>query len=269
VVATDPRAVIVGQADLGGEGLDAPTLATDRQLVETVDSSQCPENTSAPGCRRILLVRIDETGSSTGLGWEGAEPGQLQWHAPVVGPDGSVWLAEAADPAMEDCSVGAFHRYDGTKWHRIDAPQGLTTGAAGESFGFGLDGTLWAAIGKSGSGESCMEPKQGRARLDESGWSLFTEDDGVQPWGGERAYGFSDHLRLAPDGSVWIAGAGWGGCHGVARFDGASWAPYLEGYCVDGLAITPRGTVWALASADAEGPLRLYVITSDAVGASG
>ena len=231
-----------------------------------VDDSQCPGNTSTPSCRQTQLVRIDETGASTGPGWEGAEPGQLQRHTPMVSPDGDVWLVEAEDREKEGCSVGAFHRYDGSEWQTIDVPEGLTTGSAGESFGFGPDGTLWAATGRSGT--YCMDANQGLARLDESGWSLFTEDEGVRPWGGEGAYGLSDHLRVAPDGGVWVAGAGWDGCHGVARFDGASWMPYLEGYCVDGLDITPEGTVWALAAADSGSPLGLYVITPEAAAAA-
>ena len=234
----------------------------------TVDNSQCPKDTSTPSCRQVLLVRIDATGASTSPGWEGAEPGQLQWHKPIVSPDGDVWLVEAEDPEMEGCSVGAFRRYDGTEWQTIDVPEELTTRGAGESFGFGADGTLWAASGRLGSGRDCMDANHGLARLDESGWSLFTQAEGVRPWGGEGAYGLSTYLRVAPDGSVWVAGAGWDGCHGVARFDGASWTPYLEGYCVDGLDITSGGTVLALASANSGGSLGLYVITPEAVAAT-
>ena len=215
-----------------------------------------------------MLVRIDGSRASTSPGWEGAEPGQLQWHKPIVSPDGDVWLVEAEDPEMEGCSVGAFRRYDGTDWHIIDVPEGLATRSAGESFGFGPDGTLWAASGRLGGGSGCMDANRGLARLDESGWSLFTEAEGVRPWGGEGAYGPSDYLRVAPDGGVWVAGAGWDDCHGVARFDGASWTPYLEDYCVDGLDITPEGTIWALASASNGGALGIYVITPEAVAAS-
>ena len=230
----------------------------------TVDSSQCPEDSSSPPCRRVLLVRIDETGASTTTGWEGAEPGRLQWHRPLVSPNGDLWLVEAGDPKIVDCSVGAFHRYDGAEWHTIDVPEGLSAAGAGETFDLGADGTLWAATGGSGIGQGCLGPNSGLARLDESGWSLFTWDDGVRTWGGEGAFGNSDHLQVAPDGGVWVAGAGWGGCHGVAHFDGAAWTPYLEGYCVDGLDIADDGTVWALASADSGGLLGLHVITPEA-----
>jgi hypothetical protein len=235
----------------------------------TVDSSQCPGNTSTPSCRQALLVRMDATGTSAGHGWDETEAGRLSVHKPMVSPDGNLWLVDDGDATTETCSVDAFHRYDGTAWRVIDVPEGLSIAGPGESFGFGPDGTLWAATGRSRSDGGCLDANHGLARLDESGWSVFTESEGVRPWGGQGAYGMSDHLQVAPDGGVWVAGAGWDGCHGVARFDGASWMPYLEGYCVDGLDITPEGTVWALAAADSGSPLGLYVIDPEAMETNG
>jgi hypothetical protein len=181
-----------------------------------------------------------------------------------------LWLVEAEDVEGEGCSVGAFRRYDGTEWHIIDVPEGLTTGPAGESFGFGPDGTLWAAATAGwGGGSDCYEPNRGLARLDESGWSTFGEGEGVRPWGGQDMYTASDHLRVAPNGAVWVNTADdWTDCDGVASFDGASWTPYLQSYCVDDLDITPGGTVWVLASASRDDPLGVYVITTEAVAAT-
>ena len=76
-------------------------------------------------------------------------------------------------------------------------------------------------------------------------------------------------VRVAPDGSVWVAarldvpggqvpvcGEGVGG---VARFDGVTWDRYLAGRCVAAFDIAGDGSVWVLAD-DA-----LYVITPEAV----
>ena len=45
----------------------------------------------------------------------------------------------------------------------------------------------------------------GLARFDDSGWTVFTEADGVEPWGGQ-GWSSSDLLTVAPDGSFWLNG---------------------------------------------------------------
>jgi hypothetical protein len=256
------RATLDGSAQLAGITTTPDGVA----WATTTDSSQCPDDFSGPSCRRTLLVRIGETGASTSPGWEAAEAGRLSWHTPVVSPSGDLWLIDDGDAEMERCAVGAFRRYDGTDWHVVDVPDGLNIAQAGESFGFGPDGTLWAAIDDGDPQATCWDANRGLARLDESGWSVFTEHDGVRPWGSTDPWGGSDLLRVAPDGSVWVNGVSSGdACDGVASFDGASWTPYLQGYCVADLEITSEGNVWVLASS---GPYQhLYVISPEAAAA--
>jgi hypothetical protein len=225
------------------------------------DESGCPAVRSAPDCRRTVLIRVDETGASTARGWEEVYEGSLSWHKPLVSPDGDVWLVGRGDaPAWYP--VEAFLRYDGNRWQVIDVPEGLATADMGESFGFGADGALWAAAGPSDAEESGAH--DGLARLDESGWTIFTEADGVRPWGGEFWFA-TDYLRVAPDGAVWVNAAN---CDGVAGFDGTTWTPYLRSHCVDDFDITPDGAVWVLASADHDDPIHAYVITPEAVAAT-
>ena len=83
-------------------------------------------------------------------------------------------------------------------WELVPGPEGLVNQPGGQSLDIGPDGTLWMnAGGRTG----------GLARFDDSGWTVFTEADGVEPWGGQ-GWIPTDLLTVAPDGSVWMNGNG-------------------------------------------------------------
>ena len=104
------------------------------------------------------------------------------------------------------------------------------------------------------------------------GWTIFTESDGVRHWGTD---GFipTDHLHVAPDGSVWVNAVGASdSCGGVARFDGTTWSGHLADLCVHDVDIAPDGAVWVRAGTyERRGgfeywdPPDTYVITPEAV----
>ena len=152
--------------------------------------------------------------------------------------------------------------FDGTDWHVVPAHDGLDWVS---SFAVGPDGTLWT-IGDS------LQTHHSLARLDDSGWALFTEADGVRPWGGQQADWWTiDTIEVAPDGGVWVnathdpAGA----CDGLARFDGMAWSSYLPGRCISDLDFAPDGAVWVVArEPEGASEVNTYVITPEAVAAT-
>jgi hypothetical protein len=227
------------------------------------DFSECPADSAGPYCTRTVLLRIDESGMSTVDGWREILDGRLAGHVPVVGPDGDVWLlAASGGSAGGSMTVDRLLRYDGTDWRSLDAPEGMSADAMGASCGIADDGTLWTAMASTGN--DWHGPNDGLARLDESGWTVFAEADGVPRWGGQFWFA-TDYLRVAPDGSAWVnAVVGEMGCDGVARFDGETWTPFLAGHCVDDFAIASDGSVWVLASATHSDPVHLYAIAPGA-----
>jgi hypothetical protein len=77
-------------------------------------------------------------------------------------------------------------------------------------------------------------------------------------------------MEVATDGSVWYAsGSSADTCGGVARFDGVTPDRYLSGVCVDAIDITADGAVWLLGTEADDSLRRVYVITPEAVAASG
>ena len=190
-----------------------------------------------------------------------------------VAPDGAVWLMGEETPDLPGYDNGgprvdAFLRFDGDAWEAVTVPVDLRYVAVGQSFDIGADGTLWAAVGNP------KEPGDGLARLDESGWTVFTEADGVRPWG---IFGFfpTDLLHAAPDGSAWVNAEGDGSsCGGVANFDGTTWTGFLSDLCVGDMDVAPDGAVWVQAGPlevsdtpgfDEWGSPHTYVITPEAV----
>jgi len=189
-----------------------------------------------------------------------------------VTDDGVAWFI--TEPAT-DGSV-SFLRFDGAEWEVVPGPAGFHAAALHQvglrSAGVSPDGVLWTA------GDS-LSPHASLARLDEDGWTSFTDSDGVQPWGGKPG-GWNttvDTLWVAPDGSVWVDASrplhfatGNLACGGLARFDGQSWQSFLPDSCVTDLGFAPDGTVWLVAEG-ADQDLGTYIITPEAisVGTSG
>ena len=213
-------------------------------------------------CRHTALISLsDDLPPTTTRGWSDIYKEPVASDALAVSPDGEVWLMGVRGTETSG-DVQALLSYDGQDWHVVEVPGGRLYNAwAGQSFDIGPDGTMWAA----------HESGRGLARLDESGWTVFTEADGVRPWGTQ---GFipTDHLHAAADGSVWVNAEGAGSsCGGVANFDGSTWTGYLTELCVDDLDIAPDGAVWVRASTyETRGGFGywnlsdLYVITPEA-----
>jgi hypothetical protein len=220
------------------------------------------------------LARPTDEGLTAVPDWTGIHPRAAGWGHMVVAPDSDVWLVGEATPDLPGYdnggpTVDAFLRFDGSEWHSVAVPDDLRWAWGGQSFDIGVDGTLWAAVGRS------SEDEDGLARLDGSGWTVFTETDGVRPWG---TFGFipTDHLHVAPDGSVWVNAEGDGStCGGVANFDGSAWTSFLPGLCVHDMDIAHDGAVWVQAGTYAvaggfeywDTP-HTFVITPDAMAAT-
>jgi hypothetical protein len=215
-------------------------------------------------------VRIDADGAITDVPVGDDILDQPLWVDDLaVAPDGDVWMTVLAEPGGWD--VATLLRYDGTAWEAVAPPEGTLSqqafGHAGQALGFAPDGTLWIGTSDTPDGNT------GLARLDDSGWTVFSAEDGVRPWGTWwGVWVYIANLQVAPDGSVWVNAASEnsvdGGCGGIARFDGVTWTTYLAGTCVHDLGIAPDGAVWVEASVDTTsggpGPVGLFVITPEA-----
>ncbi len=168
--------------------------------------------------------------------------------------DGEAWLLGISH--LGDAAVPAFLHFDGSAWQVVPSPDGAYPYL---TFDVGPDGTVWA-------GADTSMPSRSLARLDDSGWTVFTAADGVEPWGGhgQQMGGRAPrNLEVAPDGSAWVNAAG---CDGVARFDGQTWTPYLAGSCISDFDIAPDGSVWVVArSQDGSSGVDTYVIRPEAV----
>ena len=172
----------------------------------------------------------------------------------VATDDGEAWLLGIA--FLGDVAVPSFLHFDGSAWHIVPAPDGAYPIL---TFDVGPDGTVWA-------GADTSVPHRSLARLDGSGWTIFTGADGVPAWGHWQQMGPPSpvaELEVAPDGSAWVNAAG---CDGLARFDGQTSTPYLAGRCISDFDIAPDGSVWAVArSQDGSAGVDTYVIRPEAV----
>jgi len=120
----------------------------------------------------------------------------------------------------------------------------------------GLGGTLWAGPGYEWPDDF---PHPALMRLDETGWTTFTEADGIRLWGGKFGWYPGEMITAAPDGSVWVdATADDGECDGLGRFDGETWTSYLSGHCIADIDFTADGAAWVLA----EGPYLDHLSTN-------
>ena len=218
-------------------------------------------------CRHTVLISIGgDRAPTTTRGWSDIYDGPIAADALVVSPDGEVWLMGVRGTQTSG-DVQVLLRYDGQEWQVVEVPDGLRNAWAGQSFDIGPDGTLWAAVGYGS--------EDGLARLDDAGWTVFTQADGVRPWGTD---GFvpTDHLHVAPDGSVWVNAEGDGSsCGGVANFDGMTWIGFLSNLCVHDMDIAPDGAVWVRAGTftwrggfEYWDPPATYVITPKVVAAN-
>ena len=246
------------------------STAPDGTVWTTALETECP--TDLKPCNERVLVRIDADGAITDVAVGPDIIDQPLWIDDLaVAPDGDVWMTVLVQHGGWD--VATLLRYDGAAWEAVAPPQGTLSqnDVSGQALGFAPDGTLWIGTGSTPDGNT------GLARLDDSGWTIFSNEDGVRPWGTAHRWIFLADLAVAPDGSVWVNAASEdpmdGGCGGVARFDGAMWTTYLVGTCVDDLDIAHDGAVWVVGESEetayaGSGSTDLYVITPEAVAAA-
>jgi hypothetical protein len=179
----------------------------------------------------------------------------------ATSPDGRVDPAYAL-AALEDGSVvfqarrrpvALWHLDEGLgPWEPLDSVSGLGDMVASPG------GVIWA--------ESAPNTI---ARLDDDGWREWDLGQATDT-GAPRFIGGGGPLAVGQDGSLWLKARptrAARGCHGVYRFDGATWSHFLEGQCVDSIDVAPNGWVWLRAGPDlghGEGLVDLYAIAPDA-----
>ncbi len=204
----------------------------------------CPDTAD---CIGTVLLRLEEDGSLTAIeDWADVYDRDVSPDEVAVSPDGDVWLIGQGRSYPHGGEV--LLRFDGERWEAIPGPEGWLPGTLGRSLDFDPEGALWAKANETG----------GLARFDDPGWTMFTEADGVKPWGGQGWF-YTDLLTVAPDGSFWLNGLPTAAaCGGLAHWDGTTWTSYLGDSCIHDLAIAPDGCVWL--RADADGRVNTYVI---------
>jgi hypothetical protein len=229
-------------------------------VVGMDESKDCPDvEGDCSNTVNTFLLRLEDDGSLTAIeDWADVYEGDVSPWEVAVSPDGDVWLMGIGRDAP---AADALLRFDGEGWDAIPGPAGWDPRGDLRRLGFGLDGALWVNTSGSDSG--------GLARFDDPGWTVFTEADGVEPWGGEFWESCApttsrDLFTVAPDGSFWLNGRG--SC-GVAHWDGRTWTSYLvDSYVLD-LAVAPDGSVWLRAHVPGRDPamdVQTYVIRPEA-----
>jgi hypothetical protein len=224
--------------------------------VAASDRDKYCSDTDSDECVGTVLMRLEDDGSLTAIeDWADVYDGYVSVGELAVSPAGDVWL-EGMVGGRWSTGVEALLRFDGQVWELVAGPEGLVNPWVGQSLAIAPDGTLWVDANSPDAG--------GLARLDDSGWTVFTEADGVEPWGGQ---GFLsvDLLTVAPDGSLWMNGRPTSdGFGGVAHWDGTTWTSYLVEAFIDDLAVAPDGSVWLQASVEGSssvhGTVYTYVI---------
>ena len=193
-------------------------------------------------------------GEPDGSGGADVYDGSVVPWALVASSDGAAWLMGRREGSLD---TDVFLRFDGTTWEVFPAPEGIKLGM-GSPFDVGPGGALWTAGDAYG-------PHESLARLDDEGWTIFTEADGVEPWG--RAWLHPQGPRQ--DRSRWQCVGErhdrTSTCDGLARFDGETWTSFLSGRCVSDLDFAPDGSLWVVArEPDFTSEVDTYVITPEA-----
>ncbi len=74
-----------------------------------------------------------------------------------------------------DVAVPTFLHFDGSAWQVVPAPDGIDVAV--------LEPSMSDRTARCGPWADSSMPHHSLARLDDAGWTVFTEADGVQPWG--------------------------------------------------------------------------------------
>lgn len=177
----------------------------------------------AVGLAALLLsdaeppVTDQATTTTTPYGWPPFQaPAVGGQHQRIVAPDGTEWMSFG----------GELHRYDGTEFISVGAPE-TSDGhnEVGEYIAVTADGTVWA----SGSVLGWGAPSGSLARFDGTNWEL------MRPLGNKELPAAA--LAATPDGSLWalIIDADPEGDFErldwewtLARYDGSEWTRYPE-----------------------------------------
>jgi hypothetical protein len=194
----------------------------------------------------------------------------------VAGPD-DIWATAGIFPE------NYLHRFVDGAWQRLVGIEGTEPTwqpaedpvaddavqfdwGPGWGVGLGPDGTLWGASSRDFAPYSLV-------RFDGTEWQEWMVADLVPDYGG----GYAQNLTVAPDGSLWSdwwwkGDFGFPVNDGVRHFDGATLSHYLRGHPVRAMDVAADGSLWLLADddpSDEEEVLDLYVITPEAVAATG
>ncbi|MGB9358252.1 MAG: two-component regulator propeller domain-containing protein [Acidimicrobiia bacterium] len=153
----------------------------------------------------------------------------------AVASDGTLWIA----------SWEELLRYDGTRWDRFAAADGLPAGAI-NSVAVAPNGDIWVGTTDDSEGEAAG----GVARFDGDDWNTFDEGDGLYA-------NAVTAMTVGPDGIVWTVHAGTDApatsteraTGGLSRFDGETWSPTAianvgAGFGWGGAAVDDSGTLW-------------------------
>ena len=153
----------------------------------------------------------------------------------AVASDGTLWIA----------SWEELLRYDGTRWDRFVAADGLPAGAI-NSVAVAPNGDIWVGTTDDFEGEAAG----GVARFDGDHWNTFDEGDGLYA-------NAVTAMTVGPDGIVWTVHAGTDAratstervTGGLSRFDGETWSPTAianvgVGFGWGGAAVDDSGTLW-------------------------
>ncbi|MEW6753315.1 MAG: two-component regulator propeller domain-containing protein [Candidatus Latescibacterota bacterium] len=88
------------------------------------------------------------------------------------------------------------------------------------------------ALAEDAEGNVWVGTAGGLSRFDGSGWTTFTQADGL-------AGNWVVSIAVDPRGQVWTVGAG-----GITHFDGRNWTHYVFTEAGGDVAVAPSGDVW-------------------------
>ncbi|MGD8485006.1 MAG: hypothetical protein PVH07_00080 [Chloroflexota bacterium] len=233
----------------------------------TVDHMAVDDANHAWGASRWGLLHVDAEGEEL-IAWPEDPTREVATYTLDVSADGTAYVLAGSEEAdVESGFLDTLLRYDGSRWVETALPSPISVFFPGDGMGVGADGTVWVAADNHGDTDYMHHSL---ARLDASGWTVFTADEGVEPWGGKPGFVPEETLAVSTDGSVWVDAATladdrWAECDGVARFDGRSWSQHLAGHCLVDIDFAPDGSAWVLAANDgALTEIHPYVITPEA-----
>ncbi len=205
--------------------------------VATWDGTTWVDRTGPFGTSDISLVQIDHQGRV----WIGTFVGAIwRWSG-----SGSTWDLSYEPPSLPSHIYGLAFDSKNRPW--IGGIGGATmrrgdgTWAVYRTTNTGLPSRWVDGVIVDSSGNGWFSTADGGlARYDATRWADFNPYNwGSEPWP-FATDGATDAVQ-APDGSLWTSPTS----HGVGRWDGKTWTPYLNFYDIIALAAAPDGTIWA------------------------